>query len=287
MAWFILSIGSITFLAAAELAAQKILTRKESLSPTVSAFLGYSLQALMTLPLLLFLPVADRFKIFESSVFISYIAVVIIGTLGAIVYLRSFKVKNISISIIFGSLSVVVSTTLGIIFFNESAGFMKFIGIGLILLAIFILNFRNASLEKNHFYGLFSGILYGAAYYLDKNIVQVVHPLAYIFWVYAGLAVCTFFINPFKTVKSLQSKSPGLIKLVAVSSTGFILYNLLTFFSYRVGGEVGKIDAINNSEVFLVVLFEYFILKQKTSITRKLITTIIAFIGVAILGFYR
>jgi drug/metabolite transporter (DMT)-like permease len=287
MAWFILSIGSIAFLAGAELAAQKILTRKESLSPTVSAVLGYSLQALMTLPFLLLLPPADRFRIFEADVFIKYIAVVLIGALGAIVYLQSFKVKNISISIIFGSLSVVVSTALGIIFFHESTGLMKFIGIGLILFAIFILNFRNASLEKNHFYGLLSGILYGAAYYLDKSIVQAVHPLAYIFWVYAGLAVCTFFINPIKTVKSLQAKSSGLVKLVVVSSTGFILYNLLTFFSYTVGGEVGKIDAINNSEVFLIVLFEYFILKQKTSIARKLITTLIAFIGVMLLGFYR
>ena len=287
MTWFILSLGSIVSLVGAELATQRILTRKESLSSKTIAFLGYSLQALLTLPLLFLLPPVERFKIFEPGIFVSYCTVVMLGAMGVIAYLQSFKVKNISISIIFASLSVVVSTALGIFFFAESVTPIKFIGIGLILLAIFVLNFNNSTLEKNHFFGLLAGVIYGFSYFFDKSIVQIVHPFAYIFWIFAGLAICAFIMNPVGIIKSLHIKSVGLSKLVLVMAIGYILYNLLIFFAYSVGGEVGKIDAINNSEIFLIVLFEYFILKQKTQLSRKLIATIFAFIGIAILGFYN
>jgi len=70
--------------------------------------------------------------------------------IAVIFYFRSFKVKNISISTIFISFSVLISTSLGIIFFSESVNYLKFVGIALILLAIILINYKNSILEKNH-----------------------------------------------------------------------------------------------------------------------------------------
>ena len=99
-----------------------------------------------------------------------------------IYYLRSFKVKNISISTIFIAFSVVVSTTLGIIFFSESLYLYKLLGIALVLLAIVSLNISNFQLEKNHFYGLIAGTMFGITYSIDKYIItDSIQPIIYIF----------------------------------------------------------------------------------------------------------
>lgn len=75
-------------------------------------------------------------------------------------------------------------------------------------------------------------------------------------------------------------------KEIAISGIGYFLFNYFTFRAYILGGEVGRVDAINNSQIFLIILFEFFILRQKTSLRRKLITAAIAFTGVMILGFF-
>ncbi|EFK96195.1 hypothetical protein LDC_1793 [sediment metagenome] len=63
------------------------------------------------------------------------------------------------------------------------------------------------------------------------------------------------------------------------------LYNFFTFTAYTLGGEVGRVDAINNSQVFLIIMAEYFILKHKDYIFKKLLAAAIAFTGVLVLGF--
>ncbi len=208
-----------------------------------------------------------------------------IAAVAMIYYLRSFRVKNISLSSIFISLSTVVSATLGIFLFEESFDFYKISGIGLVLVAIISLNIKNIHLEKNHLWGLLAGLLFGLTYTLDKRIVLNVHPIIYIFWGFTLVSIFGFLFKPKKVISVIRETELKDYKQIIISGIGYFLYNLFTFSAYRVGGEVGRIDAINNSQIFLIILFEYFIFKNKDGIIRKLITATIAFIGVMMLGF--
>ncbi len=89
-----------------------------------------------------------------------------------------------------------------------------------------------------------------------------------------------------EVVNSIKGKKLNVFKPIIISGIGYFLFNLFTFNAYVFGGEVGRVDAINNSQVFLIILFEYFILKHLESVKRKVVTAIIAFSGVFILGFY-
>ena len=72
------------------------------------------IQAIFTLPLIFILGLIDEFfSVFDPPIFPYFIAVAIIGSVAMVLYLRSFNVKNISISSIFLSLSIIVSTTIG------------------------------------------------------------------------------------------------------------------------------------------------------------------------------
>src|SRR3989344_5443173 len=193
MTWFTFSLISIFFLAAAELTQQHLLNKSKAIPERSSVSLTFLVQSIFTLPIIFLSDLKTQFfDIFSLDIFPRLILVTVIGTLGIVYYLRSFKVKNISISTIFISLSVVVSTTLGIIFFNESSNLAKFLGIGLILIAIVSLNIKNLTLEKNHFFALIGGLLFGVTYPLDKSIVTTIHPIVYIFWTFTLVSIFGF-----------------------------------------------------------------------------------------------
>ncbi|KKP81156.1 MAG: hypothetical protein UR82_C0071G0016 [Candidatus Moranbacteria bacterium GW2011_GWF1_35_5] len=288
MTWFIFSILSVFALAVAELTQQHLLNSKNPFSARASAVFTFLFQSILTIPFIFIFDLSDQFfSIFNIAIFPKILLVSFLGSLVMILYLKSFKVKNISISTIFVSLSAVVSTFFGIIFFSESVNYLKFIGIGLVLSAIIAVNYKNILLEKNHFCGLVAGIIFGILYVLDKSIVSNIHPLIYIFWSFLMIAVWGFIMGRNKIINSIRGKDFSAYKPIMISAIGYFLYNFFTFTAYTFGGEVGRIDAINNSQIFLIILFEFFVLKQTKGTTRKLLSAGLAIAGIFILGFTR
>lgn len=285
MLWFYLSIGSAFALALAELSQQNLLNTKNPFTARSSTVLTFLTEAIITIPLLLALGLTkDFFIVFSPQILPRIIFVNLIASIGMVLYLKSFKVKNISLSVILNTVSVVVTTILGILLFSESINTAKILGITFVLASIILLNYKNAQLEKNHLYALIAGIMFGMAYTTDKSIVVNIHPVNYMFWVFFLTALISFFINPKLVVADIKTKEIKAYYAVVVSSLGYFLYNLFTFSSYKVGGEVGKIDAINTTYVFIIILFEYFILKHTKGTKRKLLSALIAFVGVVLLG---
>jgi drug/metabolite transporter (DMT)-like permease len=101
--------------------------------------LTFFAQAVFAAPIVFFVPAirVDLFRIFEPGILPSAIIVALLGSVVMIFYLRSFKVQNISFSQIFFSLSVIVSTTLGIVLFKESVSPLKLLGIFILNSSIF------------------------------------------------------------------------------------------------------------------------------------------------------
>jgi drug/metabolite transporter (DMT)-like permease len=284
MNWFTLSILSVFALASAELIQQHLLNAKNAFSERASAVLTFLFQAILAIPFIFILGLSDQFfSIFNKIVLPPVLLVSFISSISMVFYLRSFKVKNISLSLIFLSSSVIVSTSLGIIFFSESQSLIKFLGIFFILVAIVFLNFKNSILEKNHFWGLLAGSMFGISYTLDKGIVQNIHPFIYIFWTFLFISTWGFIVNSKDVISSIRSKKIKLFTPILISSIGYFLYNLFTFSAYRVGGEVGRVDAINNSEIFLIILFEFFILKHTKGTIRKILSAVLAVLGIVLL----
>jgi len=285
MTWFILALVSIIALATAELVQQYVLKDGSEIDERVSGVLTFLVQSTFTIPIIMFSGLRQNvLDIFNPNI-LPYIAITtVLASFGLTYYLKSFKVKNISTSTIFVSLSVVVSTILGIIFFKESVYPEKILGIVLIIIAVVSLNIRNITLEKNHLYGLLAGIFFGTTYVFDKVVVLQIHPLVYLFWSFTLVSLFLFATSPNYIIKKVRKLNLKKLTPVFVSGTGYFIYNLCTFTAYTVGGEVGRIDAINNSQIFLIILVEYILFKQKTDVVRKIVTAMVAFTGVFILG---
>lgn len=205
MNWFYFSALSVSCLAFAEITQQYILQSRKYFNERTSAVLTFFMQALFTSPIILIIPTLrnNLLNILDPSTLPYLLLMSFLSSLAMILYLRSFKVENISISTILLSLSIVVSTTLGIVFFGESVSVYKFLGIALILLTVIGVNYKNSQFENNHIYGLYAGILFGVVFSLDKKLVLDTHPITYMFWAFLIIAFFGFIVKPGKTVKSI------------------------------------------------------------------------------------
>jgi len=120
MWWFPFSLVAVVALAAAELVQQRLLRKPQAFSEQASASLTYLFQAVLTLPIIYFSPFAkDFFVILKPSLFLQLTVLCMLSGTATVLYLRSLNVKNISYSSIFGSVSILVSTILGSLFFTK------------------------------------------------------------------------------------------------------------------------------------------------------------------------
>lgn len=287
MNWFALSLLSVSFLATTELTQHYLLHRsKTTFSPLVSTVLAFAIQTLLALPFVFIFYRHELPNLLDQQLAMRVVLVAALSFIGNLFYFHSFKVKNISLSAILVSFSVVVSTILGIIFFDESIGVLKFLGIGLVLIAIVGVNYKNIHLERNHLFGLAAGVFFGTCYALDKSIVGSVHPFVYIATMFPLIAVFGFAYRPKEVSRSVIAKPLAAYKIVLVSALCNFLYNIFTFLAYTRGGEVGRVDAVNNSQIFLIILFEFIVLKHRQQLGRKLTMAALAYTGVLLLGLY-
>ncbi len=285
MSWFHLALISVFALASAELTQQHLLNTAKTVSPKTSGTLTFSVQSILCL---FFLLVFNQSSLGQFQVILANwqypLIVALLVNVAMVWYLKSFQVKNISISTVLLSSSVLVTTALGILFLGETTSILKFLGIFLVLSALVFINLNKANLEKNHLYGLAAGWLFGIAYTLDKLVVVKTSPLVY-FSTSVTLVSIFGLITGYKTiVADLRQANTATIKKIIFSACCYFIYNMATFVAYSQRGEVGRIDAINNSQVFLILLFEFFILRNTKGFATRLLAAAIAFTGVYILG---
>jgi len=115
-------------------------------------------------------------------------------------------------------------------------------------------------------------------------MATTISPFMYLGFMCLGVAV-TSAIFGFRTIINETSKlSFNNFRPILSSATFGSSFNLFTFFAYRNGANVGVADAINNTTVFLVILLEVLLLKDKDNFARKIIGAIVATSGVILNG---
>jgi len=286
--WFLFALLSAVSLGVSELLQQKILNHKtEKFSAIESGFFVILIQLILFIPVVIILNL--KINIFSYLDFKNVLLIIATGFIAwpaTCFYLKSFEVKNISLSTIFSSISMVTSVFLGYLFLGESIYFLKITGFIFILSAIVLISKKSISLEKNTFYGLVGGALWGLVYTLDSRVLDFVHPFVFIFWQYLFILLVAFTFH----FKMLYSKiiDTKIVKYkhIFFSAIGYLLFNILFFYSFYFGGEAGKVDGVSSFNIFIIIIFEYFFLKQKTDLVLKIISFILATVGVVLLGFY-
>lgn len=280
--WFTLSLLSLFFFAGVELFYKVYIDRNKQLSANFISIL----------PNIFLIGIAFVFIIIEHDFSLNHVVwwtlvtESILYVIAVSFFYESYKTISASIAAILGTGSVIVSTTIGILLFNEVISVEKFAGIVLVILAIAILHFKKSRVHiKGFSLALIGGIIFGIAYVFDKYIVvsNGLSPNMVLFLSPIISLPVKLAINRGSVVKQFKNiNKPSIVYAVCTAIMIFAAYKM-TFLAYIAGGEVGKVDAINNFVVFIIIAGEIVFLKDRSNLTKKILCAFIAVVGIWLL----
>lgn len=286
MSWFFYTIAGLFCVAIADISQKLTLKGKSPLSSITNNFLVWN--SIGVISLVYFLVFRLPTPILPSYYFLKMVPLAVVYFLGGTFYYQSFKSNSVSLSAVLATISSVITTVLGIVLFNESSSGQKFIGALVVLGAIVIVNYqKKLKIDKYNYLALAGGVMYGLAYTMDKYFVLATSPDYYQIFLcfYVGLASALF--RPRQIVDELKEFRSGLIPSIVSAIFFFFLYQKFLFKALSIGGEVGRIDVLNNTTIFLIILIEVLFLRERTNLRKKIVSAIVAFTGASILALAR
>jgi drug/metabolite transporter (DMT)-like permease len=282
MIWVAYTLIAILFVAAADINQKISLTSKSNISSITNNFYCWGLIGLFALVLTLVLKLP--FPVFTFSFLAKLLLLSIVYFFGGTLFYASFKSNSVSISSILGTISSVITTFLGIIFFSESTSPLKFFGSIIILTSIIFINFsKGARLDKYNILALLGGVCYGVAYTIDKSFVLNLNPIVYQSIISLSVAIFSLIVRPKLIISESKSISRLTARSIVMAASFFFFYQFFLFSAYKNGGEVGRIDVFNNSSIFVIFLLEFLILKDKSNLKKKIIASSLAVFGATLL----
>lgn len=211
-------------------------------------------------------------------------------------FYNSFKYQDASTSTIIVMSTIIVTTILGKLIFDESVALVQWCGVVLVAIAVFLINMGGFHIEgfkkvfmpsKATKYVLLAALLYGLGNSASKLVVLDVNPHYYQFL--DILLVTPFFLffdrKEVKHQLQVLKETKAYIYLSPVMLFYFI-YNILRYTSLSMNLELPLADAVDNIVVFVIIVLEVLIFNIKhVNILFKMAVALIAVVGVLLITF--
>lgn len=236
------------------------------------------------------LMVWEDFVIWNQSIFFIQLLVglLIVRFIANKLYYEGVKRLDVSFVAILFTSSTLISVLGWILFHAESVTLIKFLGIWLIMWSIIAINYidihRQSSARKYILFVLASACIYGIVANVEKVVGLDFDPFVFRFW-YSLFSVLLFLILYPKDLKEdLKYAKEGIFWGINIlTSIAFSLRNIATLLAFKYGAEAWKVDAINNSAIFIIILLEILILKNREHIWLKIGLSAVTFIAMLLL----
>ena len=282
--WIILiTISVLTFSVATLL--QRVLLKDDQSDP-----IAYSLafQSLFTTTAIIIALLTHNFKLYIPNL-LTLIAVLSSGFLWAgfsILSFKAFKFADAGSVTIISSLGSVITAVLAILIYHNVLTLELAIGTILILLAIFILNHSKHSkvTKKGIFYAFLATLFSGVAVIADIYALKSYSIFTYL-PMSAGITTLIISIVFHKQVKpAIQlTRSRTFIKML-VFAFFYIIQAYTYYMAYIAGGQISHVAIISRFYIVLTAILSIIFLGERENIKKKVIASILATIGVILLG---
>ena len=282
--WYFFVLSSVIAISFGEIGQKLSVTSKLNLSArTINFSIAAMQMVLASAYVLLFVPNPD----FSLSA-IQLLQLVFSGILSFFFFdalYSSYKGNSASISQVIFSFSAILSSILGIILFNETVTIFKFIGILLILAGVIFASIKKGEkISRYNLLALLAAFIYAILTNNDKSFATAINPHVYQVLSMPVFLIVSLLFSGKKIMKEIRLIDMSLFRSILLSTIAFTISNKLTYLAYSTGGEVGRVDAINNSTIIFIIILEVLILKDKSNLRTKIIASMLTVSGVLILG---
>lgn len=224
----------------------------------------------------------------QSSMFLGLLGgILCIRFIGNKLYYEGMKKLDVSLVAILFTFSTIVSVVVGIRYHGESITFYKVLWVLLIMWAIIAINYQNninISDKKFILFVLGSAVIYGIVANVEKIVWLDFDP--FIFRLYYSLFSIALFgiIYPKDLKQDFKYTKEGYFRWInLLASLSFSVWNICSLLAFKYGAEAGKLDAINNASIFIIILLEVIFLHNRDNLKLKIVLSVLTFIGMFLL----
>ncbi|HRN95899.1 MAG TPA: DMT family transporter [Candidatus Levybacteria bacterium] len=198
---------------------------------------------------------------------------------------KSLKLTEASVFVVLFSSRAIWTIIGAIIFLNESFSVMQFFGTILIIASIILVSGKNLKirLTKGELYALGAAVIFATAVLNDSYLVQSFDVPSLLTFGFLIPALLIWIFHPRKTkdiIALIKSPNVPKILLLSVASATAAITGLL---AYTVGENAAQLGAIFQSSTIITILLAIVILKERSSLGRKVIAGILSFVGVLLI----
>lgn len=282
MSWQLLvAISVITFSFSTIL--QKILLKDNKSDPV-----AYSIVFQILVGLLIFVYAVSRgFRIPDfTNLYLNVILLIILyGVANAYIF-KALKYSEASeFTVLFATRTL--WTILGaIIFLKEKVNINIIIGAVFIFISILLISWKKHKIKinKGQFYSIIAAVFFGLAFvndaYILRNKIDVPSYLA-IGFILPALAM--WLVNIKLTVKMKPLFEPKTLVRLFILAVIYSISAITIFIAYQLGKNAAQIAPLNQTSTILTGILGILILKETAGVYKKIIASIIAFIGVVLI----
>jgi len=282
MSWQILLILSIIFLSFNGLF-HKSLLKDDKSDPRAQAIVFLGIGGILSIVIAL---VRGKFLIeFSPSLVFNFLTLAIFATIAYVLKYRGFQLINASEVVIFSTTSKFWNVVGASIFLHEIITIQKIIGTLIILIGIAVTMYvdKKIKINKGIFFTLAAALLFGLTDINGYYILQTMDASNYQIYFYLLPVFALLLIQPSSIKKlSYYLKYDRALKVTALAIFD-TLGMLALFFAYQVGGKASVIGPLSATKVIVTVVLAIIFLKERDNITKKLVGSMIAVIGVVLL----
>jgi len=274
MNWLILTLLAVLSRSVYSLAT-KVLSVNVKVSPITQSVLQSVFSGLLAVPFALAI---NQFGF--GNILLSWqplLLIMLVVAFGNILYYQGIKwLDSGSTQVAFSSI-LIWSTLLSMFYLNSRFTIMQFVGIGLMLVAILMIQYqKKLVINKGVWLVIASAGLFAVFQVFSAKIASSVT------LTYFGSSLVLAAIYPKILIKELILVSKQLrsaFKATLFASSTSLLYFIFAYFAYQVAPDRGIVVILLTAQVVVSVLFGIVFLKERQNMPKKLLAGVLAFIA--------
>ncbi len=201
--------------------------------------------------------------------------------LGTLSYFHAIKLIEASESTILASIGSIVTVVSAYIFLGERLNSNQLIGVGFILASVFLIAFKKKmSLNRGTLFSILGTTFYGLAVTNDVYILRSFDAVSYtpIMSLLPGLFLIT--IKPSAIKSIMQTISKPAMKSLLLYCVFYSIQAVTYYAALEHGALASQMTMLYKTEIFLTVLLAAIFLHETDNLPKKIVSTVLAFIGV-------
>lgn len=172
-----------------------------------------------------------------------------------------------------------------ILFLGESFSLQQFLGTALILSSVALVSWQKGlKLGRGTLLSLIAAAFFGLAFANDAFIIRNFDVPSYLGIAFIVPALAIWAVFPKSTVKMKPMLDKSFLKKLSVLSVLYATSAITIFLAYQVGRNAAQIAPLNQTSTILTVILAIVFLQEKAHLARKLLGSILSFIGIIFVG---